>query len=205
MIDIVVSDSHWTSPKVFTGKLVAQHVLRESDAGCTKQQVQKSDDLYSSLTASALDSHRTAFSFPSVSEFALRPNTKLNAHLPARGPVPHRRNFARTSSAVLSQLRCKDESALDHVELPQAIRFHTSNQVGQTFNNPRLTTPPTALRGEIKDGILMVDGLKTFYKTVLPNTPVRGAHPLVLVHGFGMSSEHFAKNMHEIADAIGAP
>lgn len=51
----------------------------------------------------------------------------------------------------------------------------------------------------------MVDGLKTFYKTVLPNTPVRGAHPLVLVHGFGMSSEHFAKNMHEIADAIGAP
>jgi len=51
----------------------------------------------------------------------------------------------------------------------------------------------------------MVDGLETFYRSVVPSTKETGTPPLVLVHGFGISSEHFVKNMQAIADATGAP
>ncbi len=100
--------------------------------------------------------------------------------------APLRETPFRRSSPCISELRCLDIGN----ELPPARRFHTSNQVPQTF--ARRSKPAARPRGEVQVGTLMVDGYRTFYKTVLPTTLDPEAHQLVLVHGFGISSDHFA-------------
>jgi len=55
-------------------------------------------------------------------------------------------------------------------------------------------------------GEFKVDGIRTHYVAVEPPAAKRDIDvpPLVLVHGFGANSQHFSRNMEEIAAATGA-